>query len=29
LLTPEQIAQYDVLRGYGGASSDQHQHGKH
>ena len=29
LLTPEQIAQYDVLRGYVGGSSEQHQHGKH
>ena len=28
LLTPEQIAKYDVLRGYA-AGSDQHQHGKH
>ena len=29
LLTPEQIAKYDVLRGYAGGSSDQQQHGKH
>jgi len=29
LLTPEQIAKYEVLRGYAGGSSDQHQHGNH
>ena len=27
-VTPEQIAKYDVLRGYAG-TSDQHQHGRH
>ena len=29
LLTAEQIARYDVLRGYAGGSSDQQQHGRH
>lgn len=29
LLTPEQITQYDVLRGYASGTSEQHQHGKH